>query len=175
MHCGTAVVTKVGCYADNYNPDAKGLNSIHPIPNMLFNDHGKTPKLYSGVPYPRKNLALSYIRDYICRCAERVLATGSSLFGLQHYGKGEILYDYNDIDDNCNKTIMTMTTMKVTMMVTVTVTVMVMMTMMVMVMVTVTVMVMMMTTMMMMIMIMVSVMLIVVVIIICKKIADKLK
>lgn len=70
---------RVGCFNDIH---ARGHR---PLPNLLFTDRDVDSEKFSGIRVDWENWE-AYVKNLVCRCAERAQAKGYMFFGLQYYG-----------------------------------------------------------------------------------------
>ena len=76
--CGASYL-RLGCYKD------KHTRGQRPLSNLLFTDRDHTSDKFSGKHIDWENFD-TYMKDVVCRCAERAKANGYMFFGLQFYG-----------------------------------------------------------------------------------------
>ncbi|KXJ24916.1 coadhesin [Exaiptasia diaphana] len=69
---------KIGCFVDTLKP--------RPLPELLINDRDPTHPAYSGRMIDWYNFD-HYLKDFVCRCADKTKARGYEYFGLQFYGE----------------------------------------------------------------------------------------
>ncbi|XP_078381033.1 uncharacterized protein LOC144663843 isoform X2 [Oculina patagonica] len=74
--CGVSYL-RLGCFNDKHT---RGV--LRPMPDMLFTDRDPSSDKTSGIDVDWKNWD-SYVKDVVCRCAERAKAGGYKFFGLQ--------------------------------------------------------------------------------------------
>ena len=79
---------KVGCYKDAHRKTQR------PLPDYLFNDRDSSIQNWSGKWIDWRNWDV-YVPQFACRCAHAAKAKNFTYFGMQFYGKFQLVKRVN--------------------------------------------------------------------------------
>ena len=79
---------KVGCYKDAHK------QAQRPLPDYLFNDRDSSIQTWSGKWIDWRNWDV-YVPQFACRCAHAAKAKNFTHFGMQFYGKFQLVKRVN--------------------------------------------------------------------------------
>ena len=79
---------RVGCYKDAHRQTQR------PLPDYLFNDRDKWIQNWSGKSIDWRNWDV-YVPQFACRCAHTAKAKNFTYFGMQFYGKFQLVKRVN--------------------------------------------------------------------------------